>query len=64
MDSARHVMGCHLTQSMRVQNAFDDVASTIHQSLRSGNFEEEADRYTALIEMLEGGGGGDGGGRA
>jgi hypothetical protein len=36
MDSARHVIGCHLTQETGVQNAFDDVASTIHQSLEAG----------------------------
>jgi len=36
MDSARHVIGCRLTQDTRVQHAFDDVASTIHQSLRGG----------------------------
>ena len=36
MDSARHVVGCHLTQQTRVQNGFDDVASTIHQSLGAG----------------------------
>ena len=32
-DSARHVIGCLLTQYTRIQYAFDDVASTIHQSL-------------------------------
>jgi len=32
MDSARHVIGCHSTQGMRVYKAFDEVASTIHQS--------------------------------
>jgi len=34
MDSARHVIGCHITQTRgkRVQNAFEDVASTPHQS--------------------------------
>ena len=36
MDSARHVIGCHLTQESRVQNAFYDAASTIHQSLPRG----------------------------
>jgi len=35
MDSARHVIGCHLTNTTRVRNALDDVASTIHQSLNS-----------------------------
>jgi len=35
MDGARHVIGCHLTPEPRVQNAFDDVASTIHQFLGS-----------------------------
>ena len=37
MDSARHVMGCHSTQETRVQIAFDDVTSTIHQSLTGGH---------------------------
>jgi len=27
MDSARHVIGCHLTQEMKVHNAVDDVGS-------------------------------------
>ena len=37
MDSARHFIGSHLATEMRVQNAFADVATTIHQSLpRSG----------------------------
>jgi len=33
MDSARHVISCHLTQGKRVQNALADVAGTIHQPL-------------------------------
>jgi hypothetical protein len=33
MDSARHVTGCHLSLEIKVQNAFDDAASTIHQPL-------------------------------
>ena len=33
IDSARHVIGRHLTQETRVYNVEDDVASTIHQSL-------------------------------
>jgi len=57
MNGARHVTGCHSTQDTRVQDAFDDVASsrrhvigccvtqkpgasTIHQSLLSGEDEE------------------------
>jgi len=36
MDGARHVIGCHSNQETRVLNAFDDVASTFHQSLRGG----------------------------
>jgi len=36
MVSARHVIGCHLTQKTRVQNAFNDVASTVHLSLAHG----------------------------
>jgi hypothetical protein len=34
MEDARHVIGCQFTQYRRVPNAFHDVASTIHQSLR------------------------------
>ena len=37
MDSARHVIGCHSIHRSRVHNAFDDVASTVHQSLAAGN---------------------------
>ena len=33
---ARRVMGCHLTQETRVQNALDDVASHIRQALAFG----------------------------
>ena len=36
MDSARHVIGCRLIQDMRVQYAFDDVASTNYESLGGG----------------------------
>jgi len=36
MDSARQVIGCRLTHETRVHVAFDDVASTIHQSLFPG----------------------------
>jgi len=32
-DTARHVIGWHVTQETGVQNAFDDVASNIRQSL-------------------------------
>ena len=34
MDSARHVIGYQFTQEPRVQNAFDDVEITIHQSIK------------------------------
>jgi hypothetical protein len=37
MDIARHGITCHLAQEMKVQNAFDDVASTIHLSLATGS---------------------------
>jgi hypothetical protein len=30
--SARHVIGCLLTQGTTIHHAFDDVASTMHQS--------------------------------
>ena len=36
MDSARHVIGSHVSQLTRVRIAFDDVASIMHQSLVSG----------------------------
>jgi WD40 repeat protein len=36
MDSARHVIGYHLTQETKVQNACDDVVSAIHPSLPDG----------------------------
>jgi len=36
MDSARHVIGCHLTRETRIRDAFDDVASTVCQSLEEG----------------------------
>ena len=36
MGSARHVMGCRLSREISIQNAFVDVASTIHQSLKLG----------------------------
>jgi hypothetical protein len=32
-ENARHVIGCLFTQDMDVQNACDDKASTVHQSL-------------------------------
>jgi len=33
IDSVRNVMGCGLNQDTRVQDMFDDVVSTIHESL-------------------------------
>jgi len=33
IDGACHVIGCRLTQELRVQKACDDVASTVHQSV-------------------------------
>jgi hypothetical protein len=36
MDNTRHVIGCHLAQEPRIQNAFDDETSSIHQSLLGG----------------------------
>ena len=50
MESARHVTGCRLTQETRGQNAFDDVASIIHQSIAAG-----------AVGAVGGGGGGGGG---
>jgi len=35
MDSARHIIGCSLTQETRGHNAFDDGATTFHASLPS-----------------------------
>ena len=37
MDGARHVIGCKLSKESSAQNAFDDVASTMHQSLSCGS---------------------------
>jgi len=37
-DSAQNVMRCHLTVEKRVQNAFDDVASTMYKSVVPGLF--------------------------
>jgi hypothetical protein len=37
MDSARHVIGCRLTHETSFQNAFDDVASTVHKALSGGD---------------------------
>ena len=39
-DVAHHVIGCRFTQETRVQNVFDDVAHTAHQSLERGVFRE------------------------
>jgi hypothetical protein len=36
MHSACHVIGCHATEETRVQNAYDDMASTNHESLSAG----------------------------
>jgi len=33
LDAARHLIGCHLNRGIRVKNAFDDLATTSHQSL-------------------------------
>ena len=49
MDSARHVIGCHVTPVARVQNAFDDVASTIHQSLAGGQNVNKVETAVDLV---------------
>ena len=36
IDSAYHVMEWHITHEIGVHNAFDDEASTIHQSITTG----------------------------
>jgi len=36
LNSARHVIECHLTHETRNQDSCDDVASTVHQSLPNG----------------------------
>jgi hypothetical protein len=36
MDNPRHIMRCQLNQEKRVPNASDDVASSVHESLRTG----------------------------
>ena len=71
MDSARHVIGCHLTQDTRVQNVFDDVEGRIHQSLGKGGaalrrgggggLGEGHARHVHRIHGGDGGGGGQGG---
>ena len=48
MDSARHVIGCHLTRETRVPHPFDDVASTIHQSLAGGGVQTEHEGNVAV----------------
>jgi hypothetical protein len=48
MDSARHVIGCHSSRETRVQNALDDVASTIRQSWVSRGFETRSMTWRAL----------------
>jgi len=37
LDGAHHVITCHLTHETRVQSAFDDVTSTVHQTLARGD---------------------------
>ena len=39
--TVHHDIGCYLTQETRVRNAFDDVASTVHQSLAEGGEDGE-----------------------
>jgi len=41
MNGARNVIGLHLTEGTRIQNALDDVASTVHQTLVLGSPAEE-----------------------
>jgi len=38
VDIARHVIGCHLTQEIRVHSSCVDVASNIHPSLAAGRW--------------------------
>jgi hypothetical protein len=51
MDSACNFIACHLTQVTRAQYAFDDVASTIHQSLERGDDLQEP--HDMLVERGE-----------
>jgi hypothetical protein len=44
MYSARHVIGCQLTQESRIRRVFDDVDSSIHESLVFGNLRRRAHR--------------------
>lgn len=43
MNSARHVRGCDRTQETRLKSTCDDVASTVHQSLRRGGGDGEGE---------------------
>ena len=45
MESARHIIGCHLTQKRRVQHPLDGVAITIYQSIRAGNGGDTSDAH-------------------
>jgi hypothetical protein len=48
MDRACHILGCHFIEAPKVHNVFDEVASTIYQSLGDG----EADRPGAVGAQL------------
>jgi len=43
MDSSRHVRGCHSTDGIRARDAFNEEASTIHQSLPATTVRGEAE---------------------
>jgi len=60
MDGAHHVIGCRFAQEMRVQNACDDVASTMYRSLSHG----AAAAAAAAAAAKDGGGGEEGGANA
>jgi hypothetical protein len=48
MDSACHGIGCHPTREAWDPNALDDVASTIHQSVAPGTFDQRNFSMTLL----------------
>ena len=61
MQCPRHVIGSHFIRGTRLRVAFDDVASTMHESLAAGTLHVFR-RVVCYATRGGGGGGGDGGG--